>query len=64
MRHPLYDVLRFTSAAAGPAMLVVLVLRLAGLIRHTDAIIDLVVLLVIGILSPALAVWIGRRTRG
>lgn len=60
---PLYDVLRFASAAAGPAMLVVLGLRVAGLLGHGDALIDLIVLFVIGILSPLLAGWMSRGRR-
>jgi hypothetical protein len=43
--------LLFISAGAGPAMLLVLVLRLAGLLDPAAALIDLVVLLTVGILS-------------
>ena len=42
-------------------MLIVLGLRISGLIDHSDAIVDLVVLLVIGVLSPMLTVWLSRR---
>jgi hypothetical protein len=47
--------LLFASAAAGPAMLIVLALRLAGAIDPTAAVIDLVVLLVVGVAATLLA---------
>jgi predicted permease len=57
----LEELLRFTAAATGPAMLVVLGLRLAGLLQHADAIADLIVLLLAGIFSPIAARWLSRR---
>lgn len=56
------DIFRFTSAAAGPAMLVVLGLQIAGYLDHRDALIDLIVLLVVGVLSPLIAGWLGRKS--
>jgi hypothetical protein len=44
-------VLFFTSAASGPAMLIVLVLWLTGSLTTVDAVLDLVVLLLVGALS-------------
>jgi hypothetical protein len=52
--------LLFTSAAAGPAMLIVLVLRLAGYLDPLQALIDLVVLLVVGVLSTLAARFLMR----
>jgi hypothetical protein len=45
-------------------MLVVLGLRIGGLLGHVDALIDLVILFVIGIISPLLAGWMGRGRKG
>jgi hypothetical protein len=52
--------LLFASAAAGPAMLIVLVLRLAGYLDPLQALIDLVVLLVVGVLSTLAARFLMR----
>lgn len=60
-RGSLYEVLRFVGIAAGPAMLVVLGLQLAGLLAQSDALIDLIVLFVLGVLSPLVAAWLARR---
>lgn len=59
-RRTVRDILRFTSVAAGPAMLVVLGLRLAGFLGHVEATADLVVLFVIGVGSTAALAWLGR----
>lgn len=54
--------LLFAGAAAGPAMLIVLVLRLAGYLDSVSALLDLVVLLVVGVLSTLLVRILGRGT--
>jgi predicted permease len=60
-KRRIQEILRFTGAAAGPAMLVVLGLRLAGMIRHSDAIVDLIVLLLVGVFSPIALGWLSRK---
>jgi predicted permease len=60
-RGAMRDILLFLGAATGPAMLVVLGLRLAGYLAGGVAIADLVALLVVGVLSPVLLGWLNRR---
>jgi hypothetical protein len=59
-RTSIMRALLFTGAAAGPAMLIVLVLRLAGYLDSVSALLDLVVLLVVGVLSTLLVRILGR----
>jgi hypothetical protein len=54
-RATIQRTLLFTSAAAGPAMLVVLLLRLLGYLDSVEALIDLVILLIVGVLSTLAA---------